>query len=355
MPRKSFSRLVSDTHFCHCQSRHASRSLVALRLVRHLVQHEGPSTLVVLGANSCTRPGDGPCSRNHCKSVPACPDALGGYVVMFAQSLGMEHARDSDCHRLIDSILCVGINIECMGTLSSFLENENSETIKATGIMGLWHMEVIWPIKLTSEEGKRYREGGKIHVEPFKDKFHTRLRFSRRDLIVMANAGKDDNGSQFFFTFSSTPDLQNKHTIFGKVTGETIYNMLKLEEALVDENDRPLYPPKLLRTIILNNSFSNIIPRIIVQEKFGPDSIILYNEKFCYRDFNLLSFSEEAEKDEEESVILSGKGISAHDHLTDPKLSSQSAVESLGFANKKRKEDHSSDWENDDEVEQKKK
>lgn len=33
----------------------------------------------------------------------------------------------------------------------------------------------------------------------------------------MANAGKDDNASQFFFTFGATPELQNKHTIFGKV------------------------------------------------------------------------------------------------------------------------------------------
>ncbi|OAD53890.1 Peptidyl-prolyl cis-trans isomerase CWC27 like protein [Eufriesea mexicana] len=61
-------------------------------------------------------------------------------------------------------------------------------------------------------------------------------------------------------------DLQNKHTIFDKVTGETIYNILKLEEALVDENDRPLYSPKLMKTIILNNPFSDIIPRIIGQE-----------------------------------------------------------------------------------------
>ncbi|KAL6447922.1 hypothetical protein ACFW04_000176 [Cataglyphis niger] len=79
-------------------------------------------------------------------------------------------------------------------------------------------------------------EGGEsIYGHPFKDEFHTRLRFCRRGLVAMANAGKDDNGSQFFFTLGSTPELQNKHTIFGKVTGETIYNMLKLEDALVDE------------------------------------------------------------------------------------------------------------------------
>ncbi|OAD58434.1 Peptidyl-prolyl cis-trans isomerase CWC27 like protein [Eufriesea mexicana] len=67
------------------------------------------------------------------------------------------------------------------------------------------------------------------------DEFHTRLRFCRRDLIATANSGKDDNGSQFFFTLRSTPDVQNQHTIFGKFTGETICNMLKLEEALVDK------------------------------------------------------------------------------------------------------------------------
>jgi peptidyl-prolyl cis-trans isomerase SDCCAG10 len=34
----------------------------------------------------------------------------------------------------------------------------------------------------------------------------------------MANAGPNDNGSQFFFTMGSTPELMNKHTIFGKVS-----------------------------------------------------------------------------------------------------------------------------------------
>ncbi|OAD52393.1 hypothetical protein WN48_01776 [Eufriesea mexicana] len=113
--------------------------------------------------------------------------------------------------------------------------------------------------------------------------------------------------------------------------------------------------------------------------EFSPDSIILSNEKFCYRDFNLLSFGKEAEEDEEAAVILNkkfsdkgksafakakedeeesvilnkkftGKGKSAHDHLTDPKLSSQTAVEPRGLANKKRKGGRSSDWESDAEV-----
>ncbi|OAD60322.1 Peptidyl-prolyl cis-trans isomerase CWC27 like protein [Eufriesea mexicana] len=108
-------------------------------------------------------------------------------------------------------------------------------------------------------------EGGKIYGEPFKDDFRTRLRSCRRGLIAMANVGEDDNGFQFFFTLGSTLELQNKYTIFGKVTGETIYNMLKFGEALVDENDRSLYPPRLIKTMLLNNPFADI-PRIIVQE-----------------------------------------------------------------------------------------
>ncbi len=58
----------------------------------------------------------------------------------------------------------------------------------------------------------------------------------RRGLVGMANGGRDDNGSQFFFTLGATPELQNKHTLFGKVGGNTIFNMIKLEEGVeIDE------------------------------------------------------------------------------------------------------------------------
>lgn len=77
----------------------------------------------------------------------------------------------------------------------------------------------------------------------------------------MANSEKDDNGSQFFFTMAATPELQNKHTIFGKVTGDTIFNMLKLEEGLI-EDERPVYPHKILKTEVLYNPFPDIVPRV---------------------------------------------------------------------------------------------
>jgi len=55
------------------------------------------------------------------------------------------------------------------------------------------------------------------------DEFHSRLRFVRRGLVAMANAAAHDNGSQFFFTLAATPELNNKHTVFGKVETLFIY------------------------------------------------------------------------------------------------------------------------------------
>lgn len=106
--------------------------------------------------------------------------------------------------------------------------------------------------------------GESVYGAPFKDEFHSRLRFCRRGLVASANAGKDDNGSQFFFTLGDAQELQNKHTVFGKVTGDTLFNMLKLGDGDVDANNRPLYPCKIVKTEVLLNPFDDIAPRQIV-------------------------------------------------------------------------------------------
>jgi peptidyl-prolyl cis-trans isomerase SDCCAG10 len=108
--------------------------------------------------------------------------------------------------------------------------------------------------------------GGESGLEDgatFPAEFHSRLKFNRRGLLGTANGGdKDDNGSQFFLTLGDTPELQGNHTMFGRVAGDTIFNVLKMADAeLVEDTERPLYPTKVVSAEILVNPFEDMVKR----------------------------------------------------------------------------------------------
>ncbi|KAJ4131027.1 Peptidyl-prolyl isomerase cwc27 [Fusarium equiseti] len=97
----------------------------------------------------------------------------------------------------------------------------------------------------------------------FKDEFHSRLKFNRRGLLGSANESRPDtNGSQFFFTLDKSEELNGKNTMFGRIAGDTIYNLAKMGEAEVDEaTERPTYPVKIERIEILVNPFEDMKKR----------------------------------------------------------------------------------------------
>lgn len=95
--------------------------------------------------------------------------------------------------------------------------------------------------------------------------------------------------------------------------------------------------------IIISSIFDPIIISSIFNQTIISSIINRISNFFRSRNFKLLSFGEEAEEDEEETVVLNkqfvGKSKSAHDNLADPKLSSE--VEPLETT--KREESSESD------------
>jgi len=160
----------------------------------------------------------------------------------------------------------------------------------------------IWPL----EDRKGVNAGP--HGVGFKDEWHSRIKFNRRGLLGMANDGtKDSNGSQFFLTLGDTPELQGKNTCFGRVEGDTIYNLARMGEAEVETgSERPSYPTKITGIEVLVNPFKDMVRREKVQRKVVEEKKVAGGKKKRKAGKQLLSFGDE-EGDEAPIVTKKAK------------------------------------------------
>uniref|UniRef100_A0A671NW26 Spliceosome-associated protein CWC27 homolog n=2 Tax=Sinocyclocheilus anshuiensis TaxID=1608454 RepID=A0A671NW26_9TELE len=117
-----------------------------------------------------------------------------------------------------------------------------------------------------------------------------------------------------------------------QVTGDTVYNILRLAEVACDRDERPLNPHKIRSTEVLHSPFDDIIPRELKVKKEKNKEEGKKSQSKATKNFSLLSFGEEAEEDEEMvskvSQTMKGKSKSSHDLLKDdPKLSSVPVID----------------------------
>ncbi|KAK9805413.1 hypothetical protein WJX73_002526 [Symbiochloris irregularis] len=58
-------------------------------------------------------------------------------------------------------------------------------------------------------------------------------------LLSMANSGPNTNGCQFFITCAKTDWLDNKHCVFGRVLGDSLLVVRKIENVATGQNNQP--------------------------------------------------------------------------------------------------------------------
>jgi peptidylprolyl isomerase len=95
------------------------------------------------------------------------------------------------------------------------------------------------------------RGGESLWGKPFGDECTPELRFDKRGLLAMANAGPNTNGSQFFITTAMTPWLDGRHTIFGEVV-EGYEVVEKIERTETGRDDRPVEKQVIEKASVLS-------------------------------------------------------------------------------------------------------
>ncbi|KAJ5795332.1 hypothetical protein N7457_001931 [Penicillium paradoxum] len=140
-----------------------------------------------------------------------------------------------------------------------------------------------------------------------RDEIHSRLRFNRRGLVGMAKSEDGTYGSQFFITLANTErEMNGQCTIFGRLEGDSIYNVLKIADAeRIAGTERPVYPIKVTSCEVgeLGPLEGKLKDRKTVSTAGKPEKSAIKKKKKAAKGKTLLSFGDD-EGDEEMPMRL---------------------------------------------------
>ncbi|CCH47010.1 Peptidyl-prolyl isomerase cwc-27 [Wickerhamomyces ciferrii] len=166
---------------------------------------------------------------------------------------------------------------------------------------------------------------GLLNQELHEDEFNSRIRFNKRGYLGSINLGsRNSNTGKFFITLKDTPELNNKNTIFGKVVGDSIFNVIKISEGEVsDDGETPLYPVKITKSEILVPYFDDLVKEEVSDKQPKETNLKKTKKKKPKVKLSLGVDGEEGEEDTEPVKKIKMK--SAHELLNDKKLSKEEA------------------------------
>ncbi|KAK0233006.1 cyclophilin-like domain-containing protein [Armillaria fumosa] len=99
---------------------------------------------------------------------------------------------------------------------------------------------------------------------PFRDEYDLKgaARHDGRGVVAMANKGAGTNGSQFYVTFKAAPNLDKKHTVFGRlVGGEDVLDALE-RLPRKEGTERPAKPVRITEVVIYQDPFEEYKTRL---------------------------------------------------------------------------------------------
>ena len=96
------------------------------------------------------------------------------------------------------------------------------------------------------------------------------MKHDRRGILAYANSGPNSNGSQFYITYKSVPELDGRYVVFGKVIGGFI-TLDQMEKKEGDSNNRPLDKIHLYSVTIHSNPIAMKSLQVMDLEKEKSD------------------------------------------------------------------------------------